>query len=50
MSDSTVWVRRDGAAVEIPVEKGDSDGLQTIISGGDLALGDEVITDMTEGK
>lgn len=50
VSDSTVWVRRDGAAVEIPVETGDSDGLQTIVTGGDLASGDQVITDMIEGN
>lgn len=42
VSDSTVWVRRDGAAIEIPVETGDSDG--------ELASGDQVITDMIEGK
>lgn len=50
VSDSTVWVRRDGTAVEIPVETGDSDGLQTIVTGGDLASGDQVITDMIEGN
>ncbi|WP_111732488.1 efflux RND transporter periplasmic adaptor subunit [Roseovarius amoyensis] len=50
VSDSTVWVSRDGAAVEIPVETGDSDGLQTIVTGGDLASGDQVITDMIEGN
>ncbi|WP_299567530.1 efflux RND transporter periplasmic adaptor subunit [uncultured Sulfitobacter sp.] len=50
VSNSTVWVRRDGAAIEIPVETGDSDGLQTIVTGGDLASGDQVITDMIEGK
>ncbi|MCI2393272.1 efflux RND transporter periplasmic adaptor subunit [Aliiroseovarius sediminis] len=50
VSDSTVWVSRDGAAIEIPVETGDSDGLQTIVTGGDLANGDQIITDMIEGK
>ncbi len=50
VSGGTVWVRRDGAAIEIPVETGDSDGLQTIVTGGDLASGDQVITDMVEGK
>lgn len=50
VSDSTVWVRRDGATIEIPVETGDSDGLQTIVVGGDLASGDQVITDMIEGR
>lgn len=37
VSDSTVWVLREGTAVEIEVEKGDTDGLQTIMSGGGLA-------------
>ncbi|MFT5742548.1 MAG: HlyD family secretion protein [Paracoccaceae bacterium] len=46
VSDSTVWVQRDGIAVEIAIEKGDSDGLQTIVHGGDLAAGAQVITDM----
>ncbi|MGC8201436.1 efflux RND transporter periplasmic adaptor subunit [Aliiroseovarius sp. PTFE2010] len=50
VSNSTVWVLRDGAAIEIPVETGDSDGLQTIVTGGDLASGDQVITDMIEGN
>ncbi|MEP3332913.1 efflux RND transporter periplasmic adaptor subunit [Sedimentitalea sp.] len=50
VSDSTVWVRRDGAAIEFPVETGDSDGLQTVVSGGELAGGDQVITDMIEGQ
>lgn len=50
VSDSTLWVQRGGLAVEIKVEKSDSDGLQTIVSGGDLADGDLIITDMIEGK
>lgn len=50
VSDSNVWVLRNGAAVEIQVEKGDSDGLKTIVSGGDLAAGDLVIVDVTEGN
>jgi len=50
VSDSTLWVQRDGVLVEIKVEKGDSDGLQTIIASGDLMDGDQVITDMIEGR
>ncbi len=46
VSDSTVWVQRGGIAVEIAIEKGDSDGLQTIVRGGDLAASVQVITDM----
>ncbi len=50
VSDGTLWVRRNGVAVEIDVEKGDSDGLQTIIVSGDLAAGDQVITDLIEDR
>lgn len=50
VSDGTVWVQRDGTAIEIPVETGDSDGLQTIVTGGDLASGNQVITDMMTGN
>jgi len=50
VSDSTLWVLRDGVPVEIEIEKGDSDGLQTVVNGGELADGDQVITDMIEGK
>jgi HlyD family secretion protein len=49
-SDDTVWVQRDGTAVEIAVETGDSDGLQTIVTGGDLASGDQVIIDVIGGN
>jgi HlyD family secretion protein len=49
VSGRTLWVLRDGAAVEIKIEKGDSDGLRTIITGGDLKDSDRVITDMSEG-
>ncbi|CUH67783.1 Macrolide-specific efflux protein MacA precursor [Thalassovita gelatinovora] len=49
-SDSTLWVLRNDIPVEIEVEKGDSDGLQTIVAGGDLVDGDQVITDMIEGR
>lgn len=50
VSDRTLWIVRDGKAVEIEVEKGDSDGLQTIITGGEIKAGDAVITDMIEGN
>lgn len=50
VSDSTVWVQRGGDAVEIKIEKGDSDGLQTIVTGGDLESGAQVITDMIAGR
>lgn len=50
VSHNSLWIQRDGVAVEIEVEKGDSDGLNTIISTGELTSGDLVITDMIEGK
>lgn len=46
---NTVWVLRDGEAVEVPVETGDSDGSHTIVTGGALAEGDMVITDQLDG-
>ncbi len=49
-SDRTVWVLREGVAVEVPVEKGDTDGRMTRILSGDIATGDLVIVDMTEGR
>lgn len=39
----TVWVLRDGAAVEVDVDPGDSDGRLTEIRSGGLAEGDRVI-------
>ena len=50
VSDSTLWVLRDGVAVEIEVTRGDSDGLLTIIGDGDLMEDDQVITDIIEGR
>ncbi|MBN9885829.1 efflux RND transporter periplasmic adaptor subunit [Salipiger abyssi] len=47
---STVWVLRDGAATEIAVETGQSDGRSTEIRSGDLAEGDLVIIDQTEAQ
>ena len=44
VSPRTVWVLRDGAAVELPVETGASNGKQTIVTGEGLAVGDLVIT------
>lgn len=44
-----VWVLRDGAPVEVPVKTGRSDGSVTVILAGDLAEGDRVITDQTDG-
>jgi HlyD family secretion protein len=44
----TVWVLRDGSPVEVAVTPGASDGKHTIITDGDLAEGDEVITDQRD--
>ncbi|MBW4960701.1 efflux RND transporter periplasmic adaptor subunit [Sulfitobacter sp. CW3] len=49
-STRTVWVLRDGAAIEVPVEKGDTDGQMTHILSGDIVEGDMVIVDMNEGS
>lgn len=43
-SGPAVWVLRAGAAVEVPVTIGSSDGRMTEITGGDLAEGEAVIT------
>lgn len=40
----SVWVLRDGVAVEVAVTPGDTDGSRTVIAAGDLAAGDLVIT------
>ncbi|MEN8838607.1 MAG: efflux RND transporter periplasmic adaptor subunit [Celeribacter marinus] len=50
VSNSTLWVLRDGMAVEITVERGDTDGLETIVADGALAVGDQVVIDMVEGQ
>ncbi len=45
----TLWVLRDGQALGIPVTVGQSDGRYTEITGGELAEGDQVITDLAAG-
>ncbi|GAA3876743.1 efflux RND transporter periplasmic adaptor subunit [Celeribacter arenosi] len=50
LSLKTVWVLRDGIAIEVPVEKGDTDGQNTQIQSGEIAEGDLVIVDMIEGN
>jgi HlyD family secretion protein len=47
--DSTVWVLKDGAPHEVAVTAGGSNGKVTEITGGDLAVGDMVITDRIDG-
>ena len=41
-----LWLLRDGQAVQVAVRVGASDGLMTVITEGDLAEGDLVITDL----
>lgn len=45
----SVWVLRGDLPTEIAVKKGDSDGISTVILGGDLAAGDLLILDQTGG-
>ena len=44
---STVWVLRDGAPLGVPVKLGQSDGRNTQVLTGALAVGDKVIVDAT---
>ncbi len=44
-STQQVWVLRNGQAVAVPVEVGQTNGRQTEITGGDLRDGVQVITD-----
>ena len=41
----TVWILRNDQAVPITIQPGNSDGSYTVILGGDLAAGDQVIVD-----
>jgi HlyD family secretion protein len=44
-SDDSVWVLRDGIAVEVPVQTGETDGYITEILSGDLTEVDQLIED-----
>jgi HlyD family secretion protein len=41
----SIWVLREGAPVEVPVQIGASDGRMSVVTGEGLAEGDAVITD-----
>jgi HlyD family secretion protein len=41
----SIWVLREGAPVEVPVQIGASDGRMSVVTGEELAEGDSVITD-----
>ena len=49
-SGDSVWVLRDGGAVEVPVETGETDGNVTEILSGDLRAGDQVIEDRLDDR
>lgn len=46
----SLWLLRDGAPVEVPVEIGQTDGRNTVIVKGDIAEGALVITDAVAAK
>lgn len=46
----SIWVLRDGQPAEVKVRTGRSDGSRTVITEGELAEGDKVITDMDTGR
>lgn len=41
-----LWILRDGALSAVPVTTGSSDGIMTEITGGEIAAGTEVVTDI----
>lgn len=45
-----LWVLRGGVAVNVPVDAGESNGTVTAITSGELAEGDQVITDRIDAK
>ncbi|AQS49006.1 efflux transporter periplasmic adaptor subunit [Thioclava nitratireducens] len=47
-SGKSVWVLRDGTPVEVAVTPGATNGKFTIVTAGDLAVGDQVITDQRD--
>ncbi|PJI85950.1 HlyD family secretion protein [Yoonia maricola] len=47
---ASVWVLRDGIAVEVPVQTGETDGYITEILSGDLTEGDQVIEDRIDAE
>lgn len=48
-NERTVWVLRAGQPQAVNIEIGASDGQNTVVSGGELAEGDALITDETTG-
>lgn len=50
ITDDSVWVLRDGIAVEVPVQTGETDGYFTEILSGDLTEGDLVVEDRIDAE
>lgn len=48
--DQRVWVLREGQLTAIPITKGLSDGKMTEVTGGELEVGTELVTDTVTGK
>ena len=46
----SLWVLRDGVPVEVPVEIGQTDGRSTVITKGEIAEGDLVVTEAVAAK
>ena len=49
-SSKRVWILKDNKAIEIPIELGDSDGINSVILKGDISLDDKIITGIKESK
>ena len=45
-----LWILKDGKAVAIPIELGESDGIYTVITKGDISLDEKIIVGIQESK
>lgn len=50
VSSKKIWILKEGKAVEIPIELGDTDGVNSVILKGDISLNDKIITGIKESK
>ncbi len=46
---NSIWVLRDGAPVKITVQRGETNGQRTVVTGDGLAEGDQAITEQSSG-
>lgn len=46
----SIWILKAGKAVSVPIEVGESDGIYTVISNGNISLKDKVITAIKESE